>query len=147
MAKAFSLLVHTELPIPLPRRSSASPPPALAVPALYGMAGRVVCSLTPHAEADPAAVLLQFLAAFGHLIGPAPHCRVGATRHGLNLFVVLVGESSKARKGTSWRQISNLLAEADPVWSTGRVTTARPTPATILHALRGRPHPSRNLRR
>jgi hypothetical protein len=115
---------------------SAPPPPALAVPALYGIAGRIVNSLTPHTEADPAAVLLQFLTAFGNLVGPAPHCRVGATRHGLNLFVVLVGESSKARKGTSWRQISSLLAEADPLWSARRVTTARPTPGAILHALR-----------
>jgi hypothetical protein len=112
------------------------PPPALAVLALYGIAGRVVSSLAPHTEADPAAVLLQFLAAFGNLVGPAPHCRVGATRHGLNLFVILVGESSKARKGTSWRQISSLLAEADPFWSARRVTTARPTPNSILHALR-----------
>jgi hypothetical protein len=126
----------SEPSVPLPPRSSAPPPTALAVPALYGIAGRVVSSLTPHTEADPAAVLLQFLAAFGNLVGPAPHCRVGATRHGLNLFVVLVGESSKARKGTSWRQISSLLAEADPLWSTQRVTTARPTPGSILHALR-----------
>jgi hypothetical protein len=126
----------SEPSVPLPPRSSAPLPPALAVPALYGIAGRVVCSLTPHTEADPAAVLLQFLAAFGNLVGPALHCRVGATRHGLNLFVVLVGESSKARKGTSWRQISSLLAEADPLWFTRRVTTARPTPNAILHALR-----------
>jgi hypothetical protein len=108
--------------VPLPPRSSAPPPPPLAVPALYGIAGRVVCSLAPHTEADPADVLLQFLAAFDNFVGPAPHCRVGATRHALNLFVVLVGESSKARKGTSWRQISSLLAEADPLWSARRVT-------------------------
>src|SRR5277367_5452319 len=125
-----------EPPPPLPTGSSEPPPLALAAPALYGIAGRVVSGLAPHTEADPAAVLLQFLAAFGNLIGPSPHCHVGATRHGLNLFVVLVGESSKARKGTSWRQISSLLAEADPLWSARRVTTARPTPATILHALR-----------
>jgi hypothetical protein len=129
----------SEPSVPLPPRPSAPPPPTLAVPALYGIAGRVVGSLAPHTEADPAAVLLQFLAACGNLVGPAPHCRVGATRHGLNLFVVLVGESSKARKGTSWRQISSLLAEADPLWSTRRVTTARPTPNTILHALRDQP--------
>ena len=119
-----------------PEPSAAPPPPALAGPALYGIAGRIVNSLAPHTEADPAAVLLQFLAAFGNLVGPAPHCRVGATRHGLNLFVVLVGESSKARKGTSWRQISSLLAEADPFWAEHRITTARPTPGTILHTLR-----------
>ena len=117
-------------------RLSTPPPPELAVPAFYGIAGRIVNSLAPHTEADPAAILLQFLAAFGNLVGPASHCRVGATRHGLNLFVVLVGESSKARKGTSWRQISSLLAEADPLWSASRITTARPTPGAILHALR-----------
>ena len=127
---------YPEPSVPPPPRPSALQLPALAVAALYGIAGRIVNNLTPHTEADPAAILLQFLAAFGNLVGPAPHCRVGATRHGLNLFIVLVGESSKARKGTSWRQISSLLAAADPLWSASRITTARPTPGTILHALR-----------
>jgi len=120
----------------LPPRSSAPPPPAMAGAAFHGISGLLVRALAPHTEADPAAVLLQFLAAFGNLVGPAPHCRVGTTRHGLNLFVILVGESSKARKGTSWRQISSLFAEADPLWSSRCVTTARPTPNTILNALR-----------
>ncbi|MGB8536593.1 MAG: DUF3987 domain-containing protein [Acidobacteriaceae bacterium] len=125
-----------EPPAVLPPRSSAPPPPALDGTALHGIAGVLVRTLAPHTEADPAAVLLQFLAAFGNLLGPGPHCRVGATRHGLNLFVILVGESSKARKGTSWRQISSLFAEADPFWSSRCVTTTRPTPNTILQALR-----------
>ncbi len=120
----------------LPPRSTAPPPPALAGAAFHGAAGFLVHSLAPHTEADPAAVLLQFLAAFGNLVGPAPHCRVGTTRHGLNLFVVLVGESSKARKGTSWRQIFSLFADTDPLWSSRCVTTTRPTHATILHTLR-----------
>ena len=77
----------SEPSMPLPPESIAPPPPALAAPAHYGIAGRVVSSLTPHTEADPAAVLLQFLAAFGNLVGPAPHCRVGATRHGLQYFL------------------------------------------------------------
>jgi hypothetical protein len=120
----------------LPPNCSAPPPLELADAALYGLAGLTVRSLAPHTEAHPAAVLLQFLAAFGNLVGPAPHSRVGATRHGLNLFVILVGESSKARKGTSWRQISSLFAEADPIWAARRITTARPTANSILHALR-----------
>ena len=126
----------SEPSLALQPRPSAPPPPALTDDALYGLAGLAVRSLAPHTEADPAAILLQFLAAFGNLIGPAPHCLVGPTRHGLNLFVILVGESSKARKGTSWRQISSLFAEADPGWATRRVTTARPTANSILHALR-----------
>jgi hypothetical protein len=116
--------------------SSAPPPPTLADPALYGLAGLAVQRLAPHTEAHPAAILLQFLAAFGNLVGPAPHCLVGSARHGLNLFVVLVGESSKARKGTSWRQLASLFAQVDPGWAARRVTAARPTANSILHALR-----------
>ncbi len=61
---------------------------------------------------------------------------MGSTRHALNLFVVLVGESSTARKGTSWRQLSSLFTEVDGLWAARRVTTARPTANGIIHALR-----------
>ena len=119
-----------------PPQNSASPNPILGDAALYGVAGLAVCSLAPHSEAHPAAILLQLLAAFGNAVGTAPHCMVDATRHGLNLFVVLVGESSKARKGTSWNQIRRLFAEVDHPWVSERVTTARLTPPALIHALR-----------
>ena len=119
-----------------PASPLSSTPPTLDELALHGLAGRAVRSLAPHTEADPAAILLQFLAAFGNLVGPAPHSLVGSTRHGLNLFVILVGESSKARKGTSWRQLSSLFTEADSLWAGRRVSTARPTANGIIHALR-----------
>ena len=125
-------------------RSALRTPPPPSVPtnpilseaALYGVAGMAVRTLAPHTEAHPAAILLQLLAAFGNAVGPAPHCMVDATRHGLNLFVVLVGESSKARKGTSWNQIRRLFAEVDHPWVAERVTTARLTPAALTYALR-----------
>jgi hypothetical protein len=58
----------------LPPRSSAPPPPALAGEAFHGIAGLLVRTLGPHTEADPAAILPQFLAAFGNLVGPPSHC-------------------------------------------------------------------------
>jgi hypothetical protein len=119
--------------IPPPR---PPPLPSLSETALYGLAGLAVRSLGQHTEADPAAILLQFLAAFGNAAGPAPHYMAGSARHGLNLFVVLVGDSNKSRKGSSWRHISNLFNEADPGWVARRVTVARPTAYRILHALR-----------
>jgi hypothetical protein len=123
---------------------SPRPPalPVLSQTALYGLAGLAVRSLALHTEADPAAILLQFLAAFGNMAGPALHCMAGSTRHGLNLFVVLVGESRKARKATSWRQISTLFNEADPLWVARRVTASRPTAYRILHALRDQQPPT-----
>jgi hypothetical protein len=110
--------------------------------ALYGLAGKVVRTLAPHTEAHPAAILLQFLAAFGNAAGPGPYCLVGPARHRLNLFVVLVGESSKARKGTSWNQIERLFAEVDPPWVNTRITTARLGAAGLLHALRDQQPPT-----
>jgi hypothetical protein len=58
----------------LPPRSSAPPPPALAGEAFHAIAGLLVRTLGPHTEADPAAILPQFLAAFGNLVGPPSHC-------------------------------------------------------------------------
>jgi hypothetical protein len=116
--------------------------PILSRAACHGLAGLAVNTIAPHTEADPAAVLLQFLAAFGNIIGPGPHCMVESTRHSLNLFVILVGESSKARKGTSWRQIARLFSELDDPWITSRVTTGRLSPDGLIHTLRDQEPPT-----
>ena len=67
---------------------------------------------------------------------------VDATRHGLNLFVVLVGDSSKARKGTSWSQIARLFAEVDRPWLSTCVTSARLTASGLVYALRDQQPPT-----
>ena len=124
---------------PQQTRPTPPQPPAkfpLREQALYGLAGQVVRTLAPHTEAHPAAVLLQLLAIFGNMVGRGPHCMVDATRHGLNLFLVLVGDSSKARKGTSWSQVARLVAEVDQPWLSTRVTGARLTASGLVYALR-----------
>jgi hypothetical protein len=137
-------------PQPPPVPQPAAPAPQLCSHpmferfALYGLAGEAVRTLAPHTEAQPEAILLQLLAAFGNILGPGPHCMVGATRHTLNLFLVLVGESSKARKGTSWNQIASLFAQVDPSWTENRVTSARLT-ARGLIAIMGQQTGDRRL--
>jgi hypothetical protein len=116
--------------------------PKLGEAALHGLAGLAVRTIAPHTEAHPAAILLQLLAVFGNLAGRGPHCVVDATRHSLNLYVVLVGDSSKARKGTSWSQIARLFAEVDQPWLSTRVTTARLTASGLVHALRDQQPPT-----
>jgi hypothetical protein len=130
-----------EYPLP-PEEPSPSFWPQLPEPAFYGLAGQVVRALEPHTEADPAGILLQFLAAFGNLLGPGPHATVASTRHGLNLFVILVGQSSKARKGTSWRQIARLFSEVDAPWLTARITNARITADGLIRAVRDQDPPT-----
>ncbi|MGA8160429.1 MAG: hypothetical protein WA374_06075 [Acidobacteriaceae bacterium] len=96
--------------------------PAFPKAALYGFLGDIVRAIEPHSEADPAALAISTLTAAGNLLGPSVHCRVEESRHGLNLYAVLVGESSKARKGTSWGHVERLCAQVDESWAQDRVT-------------------------
>jgi hypothetical protein len=103
----------------------AAPPSSWPRPldeaALCGLAGDIVRTFEPHTESDPAALLTQTLAAFGNVVGRGPHFKVEADRHGTNLFVALVGQTSKARKGSSWGHIGQLLEEVDSGWVTNRI--------------------------
>jgi Protein of unknown function (DUF3987) len=91
-------------------------PDALAPEAFHGLAGEVVDVIEPHTEADTAALLTQFLAAAGNVIGRDCHWLAEADVHSLKLFVVLVGLTAKGRKGTSWGHIRRLMHNADPTW-------------------------------
>ena len=75
-------------------------PVPIAEPAFIGPAGDFVRIVTPHTEADPAGLLLQFLAGVGCMMGRYAYFRAEADRHYPNLFVALVGVSSHGRKGT-----------------------------------------------
>src|SRR5262249_55631690 len=75
----------------------------------------------PHSEADPAALLIQFIVQFGNVIGRGAHFSVGADKHFSNLFAVLVGTTSKGRKGTSEGIVRSILEAADPLWVKDRI--------------------------
>lgn len=87
--------------------------PVLSDVALHGLAGEIVRTIEPHSEADKSALLVQFLAAFGCLIGKSAYFRAEADFHYTKLFAVLVGASSKGRKGSSWGHIKRLACRVD----------------------------------
>ncbi len=82
----------------------------------HGLAGDIVRLIAPQTEADPVALLVQLLAAFGSALGRTAYFTAEADRHFANLFVVLIGVSSKGRKGTSWGHIRRLMQLAEPNW-------------------------------
>lgn len=90
--------------------------PVLPLEALHGLAGDAVHLATTDCEADPAAVLITFLAWFGAACGQpdgkTPYLRIGETRHAPRLFAAVVGASSRARKGTSKYPVQRLMEEA-----------------------------------
>ena len=95
--------------------------PELPAAALYGLAGEVAATLADATGADPAAVLLTFLALAGNAAGPQPHAWFGGAQHPARLFVVLVGDAASGRKGTALAAVEQLFAEADPDWADTRI--------------------------
>lgn len=92
--------------------------------------------IEPHTEADPVALLLQLLTAFGNIIGRGAYIMADGARHHLNVFGVLVGATAKGRKGTSWNQIARLLKRVDPAWAEDRVVSGLSSGEGLIHIVR-----------
>jgi hypothetical protein len=92
-------------------------PGAVEEVALHGPAGEFVQATEPHSEAHPMALLVQFLVAFGCACGRGAHYPVEADRHYPNEFAVLVGPSSRGRKGSAWGHVRRLLEDVDQTFA------------------------------
>ncbi len=122
-------------PPPMEERATAQwprPDPRM----FYGIAGEFVRVVEPHTESDPVALLLQFLIAFGNALGRHASFTVEGARHYLNLFGVLVGRTSKGRKGTSWQYVANLMHTADQVWCEERISSGLSSGEGLIWAVR-----------
>src|SRR5215217_6935702 len=113
-----------------------APWPVLKEEALHGLPGEIVRAVEPHTESDPVAVLVNVLAAFGNAIGRGAYMRVGADAHNLRIDAALGGRSSKARKGTSWGYVRELMASVDPPWVYDRVQDGLSSGEGLIHAVR-----------
>src|ERR1700690_2007542 len=98
-----------DAPVSATAVSVAVPWPARPTGAFYGPLGEAARDIEPLTEADPMAVLAQLLVAFGNAVGRGPRVVLGNIRQWANLFAVIVGKSSKSRKGTSWENASEIL--------------------------------------
>jgi hypothetical protein len=111
-------------------------PDALGEAAFRGLAGEFVALVGPHTEADPAALLIQLLVGFGNVVGRGPHVLVGADRHGVNLSAVVVGATSRGRKGTAEAWTRALLRRVDERWANYRVQTGLTSGEGLINAVR-----------
>lgn len=92
--------------------------------------------IEPNSEADPVALLVQALVMFGSVAGRGPHFQADGARHGTNIFVCLVGETAKARKGTAWSQVRRVFAALDPEWDERCVVLGLSTGEGLIAAVR-----------
>jgi hypothetical protein len=108
-------------PPPSPETPSAdSAWPHMADAAYHGLVGDIVNAISPQSEADKVALLIQTLTCSGNVIGRNFYYQVESDRHHANLFSVLVGETSKARKGTSYGRISSVVKLVEQAWADDR---------------------------
>ncbi|MHB1519663.1 MAG: DUF3987 domain-containing protein, partial [Acidimicrobiales bacterium] len=97
--------------------------------------GEIVGTIAPHTEADPVAILSQLLVGFGAALGRGAYFQVEATRHHANEFLILVGDSARARKGSSWDHVHRLISSADP-HITSRILTGLSSGEGLIWAVR-----------
>jgi hypothetical protein len=100
---------------PVLPRAPAFPRP-LARPAFRGLLGELIGAVEPHTEADPAALLIHALVAFGSVIGRQAYFVADGAKHYANLSAAIVAETSKGRKGTAWAHIRRCFTDVDQTW-------------------------------
>ena len=112
--------------------------PSISPLAYHGISGEFVRTIEPYTEADPVALLIQFHAAFGNIVGRNAHFAVESDRHSLNIFTNLVGNTSKGRKGTSWGHIRKVFQAIDPSWGNSRIVTGLSSGEGLIWEVRDR---------
>lgn len=95
------------------------PWPVMAEAAYHGLTGEVVRLISPHTEADPVSLAASFLSEFGTMLNRMPHLILDGSYHPLLVWPVLVGQSSKSRKGSAGNRINTLFKMAAPEWTRG----------------------------
>lgn len=111
-------------------------PTPLGPAAYHGLLGRLVRLAEPHTESDPAAILLQSVVAIGNLLGRKVFIRVERTKHFLVLFLILVGATSKGRKGTSWDLLLDFFPFSAETWKEHRIMAGLSSGEGLIWAVR-----------
>jgi hypothetical protein len=89
--------------------------------AYHGVAGEIVRTISPHSEADPAAILVQFLVHVGNIVGRGPRYPIEGHYQYTAENVLVVGETATSRKGTSRAQALRPLRMIAPQWATEHI--------------------------
>jgi hypothetical protein len=104
--------------------------------ALHGPIGDLVRELSPETESDPAAILFTALAYFGSAAGRNCYWKIEATRHFPVLFVALVGQTSKGRKGTAEDRVRSIFRAAAPDFIQACISSGLSSGEGLIEAVR-----------
>jgi len=110
--------------------------PVIQEGAFHGLAGEIVRAVSPLTEAHEMAILAQLFAGFGAIVGQDAWFQVGEGRHYLKTWPVLVGRTSKARKGTSRPIAERFLMKLDYGFVQDRIMSGLSSGEGLIYAVR-----------
>jgi hypothetical protein len=89
--------------------------PIMESKAMHGIVGRIARLATANSEADPVAVIATTLTWAAAEFGRCQFIFIGDEKHHSRHFCSIVGQSSRARKGTSKAPVKRIFEEADKI--------------------------------
>jgi hypothetical protein len=106
--------------------------------AYRGLAGEIVATVAPHSESDPVGLLLTTLTLYGGYVGASPYAMADGSRHHARLYTVLVGKTSRGRKGTAHANIARILEAADRRFAVDRIFSGLASGEGLIAAVSGK---------
>ena len=110
--------------------------PKLDSEALHGIVGEIVRTIAPYTEADPVTLVAHTISEFSAIIGRSAYTEIDGNQPPLVFWPVLVGTTSKSRKGSGENRIKRLFQEACPDWSRGQYRGTLSSGEGLVHAVR-----------
>lgn len=101
-----------------------------------GLIGDVINEIHPLIESNKESLIIQLLTCFGNCIGRNPYFLAGSDKHFGNLFVLLVGRSSRGRKGQSFNIIKNLFEDIDTEWTQNNLAKGLSSSEGLIYRIR-----------
>ena len=110
--------------------------PELEEPALHGIAGDLVKTLAPFTESDQVTLLVHLLAEFSCIVGRNPFIILDGDNVYPTFWPVVVGDTSKSRKGSGSKRVKRLYQRADPNWTRGKHSGSLSSGEGLIYAVR-----------
>ena len=104
--------------------------------AYHGLLGKIVKAIAPETESDPLALLANMVIFFGNIIGRTAYVQIEATRHYLNEYSVIVGQSAIGRKGTASDWVRHVFRSVDGLWADERIQGGLSSGEGVISAVR-----------
>ncbi len=114
-----------------------APRPKPAPEMFHGPIGAFALEAADHTEADPVAIFAQALTMFGVAANRSAYVLAGNAQHPAALFALIVGATSKGKKGTALAVADTLMKRIEPTISEARRFSGFGSGEAIIDALAG----------